>query len=721
METLLAEVYGALDNDWLRAANLADKGAWQAQHTGDDERHRLFQALALYAHACEVWDTCWDFEKVIELLKKAEEAAAGPAHATLRAFLQAERLAVTCEQAMLRYELQTALQHSRASLEALRLAQKMHQPHDLPLELIQRRLHFEDSVFHYLEAYRALLHGSPRRVEMARAAIRRLNQTARALENNKSIGEAQEVRAYRQSLELRLQLERDRRHALQLEDLQVTWTFRRRCTHPGLAVLFNQYLTDEDLPATDYSHRAQLEQLCPLPLKYVGRAALNDIFVTDIGRNFFAYADFVLPDFEIRPALAAPLLTIQPAVRLYAIGVASVRFRTHLEGAWDVPAVQYLRLLGSDQIPARPDLAIDWLSDQPFCSLKEAGEEILNRLTLLLDRLHPPGEKGKSAEAEWAAHTLIQVDTINLPPGFLTSPHSCELAALSQPLLETQDSLDAWMRLRYKPTDNLATPLNLGAGALFFITGDHILFHAPAAADWVQAEYLDLVEFVLNASTLLLGYMPEMRAEVNGLREESRSLREYLRDRENRGRAGRRARQRFSLKQFTERRVSDIARLNHARSQMLTIRNVARASDVTRYNEHRLLLEHAARAVNLEGTLGQAETLITALTSAHQDLDDIGRLLQQQRMEEQERQRRNFESVLTIMLQILGLSQVISSVVSILTIQEDAQIAIPWLQTIISGARLKWLSGLAMLGGLALLAGTWIVAIVRARLQRRHE
>jgi hypothetical protein len=740
MNELLTQVYAAIDRNWSQAAYLADKGALQAA-PGTPEK-AVFTALSFFAHACETWDASWEYEQVFGFIDRGKNSLKNsttePVFQLLNDLLEATRLSVSSEKFLYCYQLTRSHSDSQQACQLferiqteyghLNLAEQTLLGNERWLAIARRRFLVERSMVEYLEAYQALNENRRGAQALARKTIKALTQAIRDLETSDSIGEAQEVRAYLASLQRVMEMQASTADQVWLNDVQITWTFRKRMTDPRLQELFEQWVTPGDTTDIAYERKAALEQMCELPIQYIGQASLNDIFVTEIGQEAFTYVDFVFPPFPIQIEHVGRELEIEPVLRLYAAGIVSVRLAAYLGGQWSVSHIQHLRGLGLEQFPFGDPFTVDWFHGQSFDGLGALADGLFGVLEKLLGRVTGSGESepetlSRPAHSEWVSHALLEVDSIEVPENILDSVHACELAALSQPMIETQDSLDAWMRLTYHPDDNLAPRLNLGEDSLLFVSNDHVLFCTPLTADWVQAENMDMVEFMLNIPALVFGHLHDLREEINRLQRESRIFKEYTArltapKPSRRERRKRKAEEPLDLEAFTLKRMEDIVRLNNIKSEMLSIRKIARAADVARFVEHRLLLEGVGQALNLQGAITQAEYLIEGVMAAHQEMDDIGQVLYQQQVNAAEQRRAKFENVLALVLQILGWSQVVSSVISIIIVGDAEGISIPlWAGQMLqaSGQQVKLVSIWAMLTGILVILLSWILLLPRRR------
>jgi hypothetical protein len=308
----------------------------------------------------------------------------------------------------------------------------------------------------------------------------------------------------------------------------------------------------------------------------------------------------------------------------------------------------------------------------------------------------------RSADERWIPYALIQVNEIVSSKKPFEQIYEDELAAISQAIPESQDSLDTWHRLAYDPASNLVLQLSsFDNSSKFFVSGDHVLLYLPLSADWVQMEYLDLIEFQLNILVITTRYLNDLSKEIRQLYQTHLVLKSPKITPD-------------MLKRFNEQRLEDIERINSLKSQLITMRNLANASQVTVFVEHRAILEGVSKAINLNGAIQQAENLAGTLMDIEESWDYIGRLIYQDRMDKLEQRRARVDEWLTFFLQLIGVTSVVSALISIVIVSDTDHFTIPWWFSAnsvwtIAGAQLKVISELALAGGFLIILLAWFI------------
>lgn len=725
-----------LDEDHLRAGVLAERGA-DGVLLPTAERS-IYHALAAYAYAYQVWYQSWDYGEVVLEIERAIQRL--PLHSdtpwavVLEAFFKAEHAAIECEQAWMCGSVKTALGQSRDGLNlfdqaALHAGNLGAHPVEagIFLRLMTRRKLYLQGVHQYLEAYARCLRPDPDWRTAVEAGCQELDNLYQQLCALDGWTEGREIHAYRVSLQRCLDTPQVIDSPLRLQGTRFTWTYRVSFPR-GVVQNLLAAVAENERGAPERGRRTTipLENLAAIPMLGAGRSYLNDVFQEQIGEENFVYLSCFFPDFTINVEPFSHPLRVTPVLRLYALGIAALHFLVR-DAAADrledctLAQVQQMRLFGLLHSPGL-HFRVDWLPPHEFKSLPQAAGAILQGLRPVFEHYCPAAERpeleaivlpaasmpDRSEDGRWTAYELIQVPQFSAPAAALHSVYEAGLAALSQPIPESIDSLNSWLRCRYEPQEKLARKLrSLDDGEYFFVSSDHVFMHMPGLPEWVQNEYLDLVEFNLNILTATNYHLQAIDREIAAMGAVGRRLEGIEGSPEQ-------------IRQFARERLASIARVNDLKAGLLVMRNLARAARITQFEEHRALLERSAEAINLEGAIAHAEHLSAALLGIEQDWDSIGRLLYQEKTALAEERRARFEGVLTLMLQVIGIAQIVSSVISIVVLGEQDTIIIPWWfnaenSLVVSGRDVKVWSLWMLLAGVLLILLAWQLATRKDR------
>ncbi len=700
------------------------------------ERRAYFDWAAGYAGTIAFWYRSWDysasldaFEHVVEQLEK------GPSYELLPAMIciaRGELEMVRSEQQWMIYDLPAACRTLELASRAYRLGEEKGRLAmetdrgddaersrwiDLVVKLGRSGYLYAECQRDYLAGFQAVIERKKNAGSQARKLLGRIDAGIEDLLQLGDPADAQEILAFRRSLQKRLELSANPANLLGYENVSVSWTFRRHFPASfarSLYALCTEEPVERDVLLSERIFR--VEQMIDLPVLHITPSVLNDIFASSLGEENFNYVELAFPVFQIDLPVFPTSLHASPMARFYTSGVVAVYFQIdNIPGKLETHQVQLLRFIGPEQSPGM-QISVEWLSPDPFENLQDIARSLLDRLLPFFNKIQPnTGETGNLVEdaqngVAWLYHTYIQALRMHLPGEAARWVSGCELAAISTSLQESYDSLDPWMELSYDVSSNLAVADSRLANIdLFFISGDHTFIYAPSTAGWVLTTYLDLIEFGLNLSALTSGVLFDLDSEIKGLQKTMQEYDFTSKDQQGLIKA---------LKQVLKMQEIHSLRLHQLKASVLNIRNLNHLARVTRFDEYRTILQKTAEAVSLPGALVQAENLVETLIETQDGFRQFSQHLYEELNLIKEQNRSRAEGLVVLIIQILGISQIVSSIASLLVIEDQQVITLPWIwggRWIFDGATLKLAGLIGFFSGVLLISLAWFFTFNRKK------